>query len=184
MSASPSSAVATDPPSLARIASLVHRATTDQPVARVVHLRVDHRDETFDLGFWDIPPVPSHPMEPLVGFVAPSSWDAIGLISTGRVRHLDEPGGGAAASLSTVLLHRDGTAASVIAVEGAEPRLLDDPPEGLVPDVLNRVLQRPTPPPDAPTGALVELTWLDRITTGLLRPRGRTRSWRWLADRH
>jgi len=172
------------PPSLARLAAVVHGATTDQPVARIVHLRLHPHDEALDLGFWDVPPVASHPMEPLVGFVAPTSWDAIGLVSTGRLRHLDDPAAGVAASLSTVLLHRDGTAASVITVEGGEARHLDDPPEGLVPDVLNRVLRRPTPPPDASTGTLVELTWLDRLASGLLRQRSRNRSWRWLADRH
>ncbi|MGN6696143.1 MAG: hypothetical protein ACTHN0_18330 [Aquihabitans sp.] len=184
MSASPSPAVTSDPPSLARIADIVHEATTDRPVARIVHLRLDATEETLDLGFWDVPPVTPHPMEPLVGFVAPPTWDAIGLVSTGQLRNIADPAGPAAASLSTVLLHRNGTAASVITAEGGETRRLDDPPEGLVPDVLNRVLQRPTPPPDGPTGALVELTWLDRVASGLLHQRSRSRSWRWLADRH
>jgi hypothetical protein len=184
MSTSPSPAVTSDPPPLARIADLVHEATADHPVARVVHLRIDPVEETLDLGFWDIPPGTPHPIEPLVGFIAPESWDAIGVISTGRLRHLDQPDRAAEATVSTVLLHRDGSAASVLTVGDAEPRHLDDPPEGLVPDVLNRVLQRPTPPPESATGTLVELTWLDRLASGLLQQRSRSRSWRWLADRH
>ncbi|HWJ62999.1 MAG TPA: hypothetical protein VNS19_13605 [Acidimicrobiales bacterium] len=172
------------PPSLARIAGLIHRATSDDPIARIVHLRVDHGDEAFDLGFWDAPPVAGHPLEPLVGFVAPSEWDAIGVVSTGRLRHLDQPDLPPERTLSTVLLHRDGRAASVLAVAGEDAQHLDDPPIGLVPDVLNRVLQRPTPPPECASGALVELTWLDRVATGLLTQRARGRSWRWLADRH
>lgn len=184
MSASRSPSVATDPPSLADIASVVHRTTSDRPVARIVHVRLSSEDEALDLGFWDVPPVGTHPIEPLVGFLAPASWDAIGLISTGRLRHLDAPAGAATRSLSTVLLHRDGTAASVITSDDGAARHLDDPPEGLVPDVLNRVLRRPTPPPDDSTGALVELTWLDRVASGLLHQRARSRSWRWLADRH
>jgi hypothetical protein len=179
-----SSPLVTEAPSLRRIASLVHRATSDGPVARVVHVQVDAREETFDLGFWDLPPGPGHPVDPLVGFVAPRRWCAIGLISSGRMRHLDRPDEAPQATLSTVLLHRDGTAASVIGVPGGPEQAMDDPPVGLVPDVLNRVLGRPTPPPDEPTGTMVELTWLDRLASGLLQQRSRVRSWRWLADRH
>lgn len=174
----------TELPSLAQIAGIVHHAAADDPANRVVHLHIAHETETFDLGFWDPPPVADHPMEPLVGFVAPDAWDAIGVVCTGRLRHLDTPGTEPERTLSTVLLHRDGSAASVITVADGEPRHLDEPPVGLVPDVLNRVLQRPTPPPESTTGALVELTWLDRIAAGLLTQRGRGRSWRWLADRH
>ncbi len=184
MATPPSPPLATEEPSLASIAQVVHRATTDDPVARVVTVRSDPDATELSLGFWDVPEVPLHPIEPLVGFVAPTSWNAIGLISTGRLRHLDRLDAAPARTLSTVLLHRDGTAASVIGVEDEDPRALDEAPVGLVPDVLNRVLQRPTPPPDEPTGALVELTWLDRIAAGLLHQRSRGRSWRWLADRH
>lgn len=184
MTTHPSPPLPDGPPSLSRIASVIHAATADDPVARVTYVQIDHDAETFDLGFWDVPPGPGHPIEPLVGFVAPASWDAIGLVSTGRLRHLDQPDHRPERTLSTVLLGRDGTAASIIGRAGAENRTLDAPPIGLVPDVLNRVLGLPTPPPDAPTGQIVELTWLDRIASGLLHQRSRGRSWRWLADRH
>ena len=179
-----SSPLVHEEPSLARIASVIHRATTDGPTARLVYVRTDPDDATLDLGFWEIPPGVGHPIEPLVGFVAPEAWDAIGLISTGRLRHLDRPDADPQPTVSTVLLHRDGTSASVIGAPGGPERAIDDPPAGLVPDVLNRVLGRPTPPPDTPTGTMVELTWLDRIAAGLLHQRSRGRSWRWLADRH
>ncbi|WP_421120617.1 hypothetical protein ACE2AJ_04710 [Aquihabitans daechungensis] len=184
MATPPSSSLLTEEPSLARIASVIHRATTDGPVARFVHVRTDPEEESLDLGFWEVPPHDGHPVDPLVGFVAPDSWNAVGLISAGRLRHLDRPDQEPRATLSTVLLHRDGTAASVLGVAGGPERTLDDPPTGLIPDVLLRVLGRPTPPPDAPTGTMVELTWLDRIAAGLLHQRSRGRSWRWLADRH
>jgi len=170
-------------PTLAQIASLVHRAAADGPVARLVHVRLDPQDQALDLGLWDIPPVAGHPIDPLVGFVAPASWDAVGLTSSGRIRPLDrdeQP----QRTLSTVLLHRDGTAAGIIGAPGEPERTIDEPPEGLVPDVLRRVLGRPTPPPQASTANVVELTWLDRIAAGLLHGRPRGRSWRWLADRH
>lgn len=171
-------------PSLARIASVIHRATTDRPVSRVVHVRVDRQAETLDLGLWDVPPAPGHPIDPLVGFVAPASWGAVGLVSSGRLRRLDRPDDEPRATLSTVLISRDGSAASIIAAPGDDEQILDEPPVGLVPDVLRRVLELPTPPPDASTATVVELTWLDRIAAGLLHARSRGRSWRWLADRH
>ncbi|MCU1371253.1 MAG: hypothetical protein JWO77_2447 [Ilumatobacteraceae bacterium] len=184
MAASPSPPLSTDPPSLERIASVIHAATEDDPVARIASIRLDASTETLDLGFWDVPPGPGHPIEPLVGFVAPAEWHAVGLTSSGRLHHLDRPGQEAERALSTVLLGRDGGAASIIGSPGRRTRTLHEPPVGLIPDVLNRVLGRPTPPPDAPTGQFVELTWLDRVATGLLQQRSRVRSWRWLADRH
>ena len=183
-SSTPSTSAPTEPPSLDRLASIVHEAVADLGRPRVVHVAMDPTEETFDLGFWDVPAVSGHPIEPLVGFVAPRSWDAVGFVSSGRLRHLDRPESPPERTLTTVLFHRDGTTASVIGPPGSVPRLLDGPPEGLVPDVLNRVLGRPTPPPDQPTGALVELTWLDRILGGAASLRGRRQSWVWLADRH
>lgn len=183
-SSSSSSPLPTDPPSLARIAAALHAATSDGPVTRVASVRLDPGSQELDLGFWDVPAGPGHPIEPLVGFVAPASWDAVGLISSGRLRHLDHPEREPSRTLSTVLLGRDGTAASVIGAPGSEPRTIHDPPAGLVPDVLHRVLGLPTPPPEGPTGQFVELTWLDRIAAGVLGQRNRGRSWRWLADRH
>ena len=183
MATLPPSSLVTEP-TLARVASILHGATTDDPVARVVYVQIDPDEETLDLGYWDVPPGPGHPIEPLVGLVAPQAWSAVGLISSGRLRQLDRPGDAPQPTLSTVLLHRDGRAASIIGARNGQQVVIDEPPQGLVADVLNRVLDRPTPSPDAPTGAVVELTWLDRIAAGLLHQRGRTRSWRWLADRH
>lgn len=185
-SSAPSSSplAAAEPPSVARLAEVVHRATGDGPVTRFVHVRIDPAEEAVDLGFWDVPPLPGHPIEALVGFVAPRSWDVVGLVSSGRIRRLDHPDQEPERTVSTVLLHRDGTAASVLGPPGGEPHVLDEAPLGLVPDVLHRVLGQPTPPPDRPTGAMVEATWLDRIAAGVLQPRHRRRSWPWLADRH
>ena len=171
-------------PSLATLAESVHRAVVDDPVALILFIQYDERQEAVDVGFWDVPDLPLHPIDPIVGFVAPAAWDAMGLISTGRLRRLDAPGEEPEATVSVVLLGRDGSASSVIGPPGGTVRLLDEPPVGLVPDVLARALQRPTPPPDCTTATLVDLTWLDRIAAGLLQQHSRGRSWRWLADRH
>jgi hypothetical protein len=179
-----SSPLVTEAPSRGRLAELIHRATTDGPVARLVSVHQDPVAERFELGFWDLPPGAGHPVDPLVGFVAPQRWCAVGLVTSGRMRHLDRVDQIAQPTLATVLVHRDGTAASVVGAPAGSERMIEDPPVGLVADVLNRVLGRPTPPPEEPTGTMVELTWLDRLAGGLLHPRGRVRSWRWMADRH
>lgn len=171
-------------PTLAQIASLVHHAAGDEPMARFVHVQLDPQDQALDLGLWDIPPVTGHPIDPLVGYLAPAAWCAVGLTSSGRIRLLDRPSSAPRPTVSTVLLHRDGTASSILGAPGEPERVIDEPPEGLVADVLRRVLGQPTPPPDASTATVVELTWLDRIAAGLLHGRPRGRSWRWLADRH
>jgi hypothetical protein len=171
-------------PSLGSIAESIHHAVVDDPVARVVSVCWDPAQESVRLGFWDVPPGPLHPIDPLVGFVAPTEWDAVGLVSTGRLRRLDTRSGAADQVLTTVLLPRAGEATSTVGPIGGPTQTLEGTPEGLVPDVLSRVLQRPTPPPECSTATLVELTWLDRIATGLLQKHSRGRTWRWLADRH
>lgn len=183
-SPSPTSSLVSDQPSLARLARLIHQATTDDPVTRVVYVEHAPAAEASDLGFWDVPQILPHPVDPLIGWIAPSSWDAVGLISSGRLRHLDQPDRAPERTLSTFLLGRDGTSASAIGPVGGEPRLLEEPPTGLVPDVLKRVLGLPTPAPEDRTGAFADLTWLDELASGVLGARNRIRAWRWLADRH
>lgn len=180
----PASSTPTDRPTLASVAESIHRAVIDDPVARIVSVRWDHPRDSVHLGFWDVPVGPLHPIDPLVGFIAPTDWDAIGLISAGRLRRLEACAAPPERVLSAVLLQRDEAVASAVGPVGGPVQLLDDPPSGLVPDVLRRVLQLPTSPPDCTTTTLVELTWLDRIATGLLQRHSRGRSWRWLADRH
>ena len=179
-----SPSVPTERPSLSSLASSVHRAVVDDPVARVVFVSFDDAGETVDLGFWDVPDLPMHPIDPLVGFVAPESWHALGLISTGKLRSLDQPPAPPEATVSVVLLGRDGTTCSAVGPPARPVRIIHDPPAGIVPDILARALQLPTPPPESTTGALIDLTWLDRIASDLLQTHGRGRSWRWLADRH
>ena len=177
------------PLSLAAIAVTIHRSVAGSaeraPVARFAHVDLTVGPETLGLGFWDLPPGPGHPIAPLVGFRAPDRWDAVGLISSGRLRTVDDPRAAPTSVLSTVLVDRGGRVASVLGADGGGPlRTIEDPPAGVVPDVLARVLGRATPPPDQTVAAWVDLTWLDRLAGELLPRPARGRSWRWAADRH
>lgn len=176
-------------PSLRTIAETVHGAIAHldgdpTPIATIAHVDLHRETAELSLGFWELPPVTGHPMAPLVGFRAPGCWDAIGLISSGRLRQLDQPATEPTRVTSTVLADRSGEVASVLAEAGKEVRFLADPPVGVVPDVLARVLGLDTPPPEQTVASLVDLTWLDRLAGDLLARPPRGRSWRWLADRH
>lgn len=171
-------------PSLARLAELIHRATAPLQVPHLIYVEDDPADaDSFNLGLWEIPLVAGHPLEPLTGFVAPTAWRALGLTSSARLRHLDVPSQPAVDASSTVLVPRMGPIVSVLD-DGDEPWLVPDPPVGLIPDALARALRRPTPPAEVSTGSFVELTWLDRLASGVLARPSLGRSWGWMADRH
>lgn len=171
-------------PSLDQLAVLIHRSAAPFQVPYLVFVEDDPADaDSFNLGLWEIPLSAGHPVEPLTGFVAPASWRALGLTSSARLRHLDLPHQPAVDAASTVLVPRIGPIVSVLD-DGEEAWLVPESPIGLVPDALARVLRRPTPPAEASTGSFVELTWLDRLASGVLSRPSLGRSWRWVADRH
>lgn len=171
-------------PTLADVATSIHHAVGPDPVAQVVYVHDDAEAVDLTIGLWDVPDLPTHPIEPLIGFRAPPTWDAVGIVSTAQVRSLVPDGPAPGPTVTTVLLQRDGTIASVVGSPGRALQHLGDPPVGLVPDVLARVLGRPTPAPEVEVDAYLDLAWLDRIACGLLDRPSRARSWRWLADRH
>ncbi len=134
-----------------------------------------------------------HPVDVLLGFEAPPSWRALGVVAEGtvlgehdppgRIGHHDggrvdrgeratdgagaRPGGRPGVRVVHVV-GRDGASASVLRVQGREPehheaRGLHDAPDGRVDDVLRRALGLPTAPPEEPTVALWALMWLDRL---------------------
>ena len=109
-----------------------------------------------------------HPLEALLGFVAPPDWLALGVTSPG----LGHPtpgdtaaGGGRRATEPvhvTVLLSRTGEAAGVIR-RGADVTRLGEAPGGVVADACRRALALPTPPPPPTTAGLWTVRWLDRL---------------------
>lgn len=171
-------------PTLASIALVLHRSAVELPrPAAFIHV-VHHREaEEISLGVWPLPPDLGHPLLPLVGFCAPERWHATGVVVSGH-QHLEGGPIPVGPVHTTALRARNGEAVSVIGVPGEDPEVLRSRPVGFAADVVARTLGLSTPPPQHTTAAFVELTWLDRVATGLLQRRSAGRSWRWLADRH
>lgn len=153
----------------------------------------------------DLPPVTecftwfpldgAHPLEVLLGFVAPLHWRALGVSCSGGARRLDAAGrprrdaSGAPAEpdpvVVTVLIDRSGAGAGLMRRDD-EVVPLPGPPEGAVADACRRALQLPTAPPPASTVGLWTLAWLDRVVEVASAADGASRllSWSALARLH
>jgi hypothetical protein len=152
------------------------------------------------IGTWPVPDQVAHPADPLVGFLAPEDWTAIGLVTRGRAWADDPEGAGTGGRAHigpvvltdavatpvriTSLFGRDGSAASLLTRADEPVQVIDDAPEGWVADVMARVLGRPTPPPGSSLSTWVEASWLDRIADLVLDAPGRVRRWNALARLH
>lgn len=167
-------------PSLTSLAEFLHRTAPGRAGSFVA--AVHPQAHELALTTWPIPPRAHHPAEALIGFRAPPSWQAIGLISTGRRRAL--PGGESTPVRVTVLTDRLGHTASVLEGAGEALEVISETPEGWVSDALGRALGRPTPPPTDRLARWVEAAWLDAIATVVLAAPGGVRSWSHLAHLH
>lgn len=175
------------PPTLARLAELIHQAIDvddgSGPDALFAYVRHHDDDEELELGLWRLP-LDGWPCAPLVGLVAPASWTAVGVALPGRAHHLDDDGAAPDRAVVTALADRSGDDASVLRVGDGDGVLHAERAPGMVSDVLARMLGRPTPRPEHSTAAMVEVAWMDRVGAGLAHRSGRGRSWSWFADRH
>ena len=102
-------------------------------------------------------PLDGHPLEALVGLVAPEEWDALGVVVHGTARHLD-PAAGAPPErvVSSLFVLRSGQV--VGRTLGVDSKLaLDAPACGLVLDALFRTFGLPTPAPESDAGTWNEL---------------------------
>lgn len=167
---------------LTQLAEVLHRATAGAGGSFLV--TVDHGARDVAFGTWEVPPGVDHPADPLVGFLAPPAWDAIGLVSCGRIHPRSPDGTDGRRVQATVLAHRDGQVASVLERTGEPVEVLEDPPEGWVPDALARALGRPTPPPTDRLARWVETAWLDAVASIALAAPGQVRSWHEVARLH
>lgn len=178
---------------LVRLAETVHVAATPFDRSLVASVEVGPTDVAF--GTWPVPAAAPHPADPLVGFLAPAPWEAIGLVSTGRLvdlaggadppRRLAEgPARERSRVVVTVVADRSGGFASVVDRPSSDLQLLEDPPEGWVADVLARALGRSTPPPTDRLSRVVEGHWLDAIARLVLHQPGQVRTWTRLARLH
>ena len=172
---------------VANIAELVHQAVGPSAPA-LLSVSFDGAGNV-SLGSWRGFGPFAHPTDPLLCFLAPASWQAIGLIVGGRGRalpgspkpHVDLIGD---EKVVTAVVDRDGTWASVIGEPGQPGRALAETPSGSVADVLHRCLGLATAAPTDSPALWVEQVWLHRVATAVLnRPEG-TRTWRDLTDRH
>ncbi len=172
--------------SLARLATRLHRAGAALGGSSLLAVELGAHDVA--LGAWPVPAGVEHPADPLVGFLAPASWHAVGIGAVGRARSLPEAGPGPEVGSrrvrATVVADRDGGVASVLELEDHPAEVLTEAPEGWVADALARALGRPTPPPDVRLSRYVEAAWLDAIAQRVLVAPGRSRSWEELARLH
>ena len=184
--------------SLRQLAEVLHEGTVSWPGSLVV--TVAPAQEEVAIGTWPVPAEVAHPADPLVGFLAPENWSAIGLVTRGRAWTDDPAGGGAGGRVHagtvvltdavatpvriTSLFGRDGTVTTLLTRADQRIEVIDEPPAGWVADVMARALGLPTPPPESTLSTWVEAAWLDRIADVVLESPGRVRRWNTLARLH
>lgn len=102
-----------------------------------------------------------HPLDVLLGFVAPPEWAALGVAARGTGHALDGDRPPERVHV-TMLIARSGTSAGVLR-RGDRATHLGDPPDGLVADACRRALGLATAPPPATTAGWWTRRWLDRL---------------------
>ena len=173
--------------SLGSVAELAHRVTMGS--SRSALISVAGQGAELTIGTWPVPVSVDHPADPLVGFLAPPAWTAVGLSTAGRIRPLGDDGlvlehAPAQPGRATVLADRAGQVASVLEAPGQPVQTLSEAPSGWVADVLARVLGRATPPPTDRLARWVEVAWLDAVATVVFAHPGAIDAWDQLAHLH
>lgn len=133
---------------------------------------------------WVPPGILGHPVDHLVGFRAPPDWAAVALLATGRARHLDHPRRPPCPVRSTLVVDGTGAAAAISERRDDGRPVAAGSVEGWTVDVLRRVLGVACAPPTTGTGALAEITWLERLVRALCQRPDARRTWAWMADAH
>jgi hypothetical protein len=127
-----------------------------------------------ELAWFPIDPI--HPLDLLLGFVAPAHWWALGVSSCGRQHPIGDDGrvmrsAGSPRVRITVLIDRSGGGAGLLR-RGDERTDLPGPPDGTVADACRRALGLETAPPPPTTVGLWTRCWLDRVVDTLARSSG------------
>jgi hypothetical protein len=150
-----------------------------------------------------IVPLPGHPLDELLGFLAPPDWLAVGLHCLGRAHQLDDTfdlhsqgyslvpasGDDGPAPIDvrfTIAVDRFGNGAGLMR-HGATTTQLSGLPDGLLGDVCRRALRLPTTSPPGSTAELWLRVWIDRIVESICfdnRGRGQPRTFAELTALH
>jgi hypothetical protein len=133
---------------------------------------------------------PIHPLDLLLGFVAPVHWWALGVSSSGLQHPIGRDGRvvRSADSPRVRVTVRSGRGAGLLR-RGDELTALPGPPDGAVADACRRALRLGTAPPPPTTVGLWTRCWLDRMVAALAESGGAgggpgPRTWRDLTRLH
>jgi hypothetical protein len=133
--------------------------------AQLVHFaRTDGR---VDLGMKNLP-AGQHPVDALLGFVAPEEWDAFGALAHGWASAPGAARPSRAPDRRRVrtfhVCARDGAEVGGLHLRGAvlDVRVGGDA-LGMIPDATRRCVGLPTPPPESPVAELTAAEWLADI---------------------
>jgi hypothetical protein len=139
------------------------------PTGALLRLSAFDADPPGELAWFPIDPI--HPLDLLLGFVAPAHWWALGVSSCGRQHAIGGDGRVKRRADSprvriTVLLDRSGGGAGLLR-RGDGRTALPGPPDGTVADACRRALGLETAPPPPTTVGLWTRCWLDRVVDAL-----------------
>jgi hypothetical protein len=162
---------------------------TRAPASAVLRVSAPHAHPPGELTWFPIDPV--HPLDLLLGFIAPAHWSALGVSSSGLQHQLGDDGRVVSGSdparvRITVLIDRSGRAAGLLR-HGAGLTAMPSQPEGTVADACRRALRLDTAPPPPTTVGLWTRCWLDRVVDALAGSRGGAAgppTWRDIARLH
>ena len=159
--------------------------TSDAAILRVANLGADGPD---DLAWFPLDG--GHPLDVLLGFVAPEHWVALGVSTPGEAHPVGDDGRVVRSTdpspiRVTVLFDRSGRAAGRLR-QGGDVAAMPGSPEGVVADACRRCLGLATGPPPATTALLWTLCWLDRLVdaAGRAAASPRLASWAEVARLH
>lgn len=187
------------PADLERLGTVLLRslALHHRDPAVLVHVRVpdDERphgrlrpDDEVDLAIAPLEPG-AHPLDAIVGMVAPHEWAAFGVVCLGTVRGAADTALVDTRVRTVQLVERSGAWTTGFAPADDDEPLATasglagpDVPTGMVDDAIRRALGLPTPGPDADTTELFATQWLDRLVeeAAVVEPAARggcTESW-------
>jgi hypothetical protein len=161
------------------------------PTGALLRVSASDADPPGELAWFPIDPI--HPLDLLLGFVAPVHWWALGVSSCGRQHPIGGDGRvmrstGSPRVRITVLIDRSGGGAGLLR-RGDERTALPGPPDGAVADACRRALGLETAPPPRTTVGLWTRCWLDRVVDTLAQSSGagggpRPPTWRDLTRLH